>query len=55
MDEVIAFKQFEYRKGDVADAPYRCAFHTAFKDPTAPSDAEERYSSEYRADVFWSS
>jgi hypothetical protein len=50
-DEVLAFKLCEFWKDDPAAAPQNC-FHTAFADPDAPADAEERQSCEHRVGVL---
>jgi hypothetical protein len=50
-DEVLAFKLFECRKDDPGPSHFRSVFHTAFEDPDAPSDAEERQSCEHRVGV----
>eukprot|EP00418_Pyrodinium_bahamense_P003846 CAMPEP_0179023340 /NCGR_PEP_ID=MMETSP0796-20121207/6878_1 /TAXON_ID=73915 /ORGANISM="Pyrodinium bahamense, Strain pbaha01" /LENGTH=284 /DNA_ID=CAMNT_0020719245 /DNA_START=292 /DNA_END=1143 /DNA_ORIENTATION=+ len=53
-NEVLVFRQFHYDR-DVS-APYeriKTVFHTAFKHPGAPKDAEDRCSSEYRVLVYW--
>lgn len=52
-DEILAFKQFEYHEGDKKDTPYRCCFHTAFKDPTAGKTTEKRKSTEHRVKVYF--
>ncbi|MCH4894271.1 hypothetical protein GO308_14195 [Sphingomonas sp. SFZ2018-12] len=52
VDEVLAFKQFEYRKGDPAPPPWRSVFHSAFEDPDTPADAQPRQSSEHRVGVL---
>ncbi len=49
-DEVLAFKNFQYFKGE--DPILRTCCHSAFEDPTAREDAETRQSCEYRASVF---
>jgi hypothetical protein len=49
--EVLAFKLFECRKADPDPSRFRSVFHTAFADPDAPSDAEERQSCEHRVGV----
>jgi hypothetical protein len=51
IDEVLAFKLFECRKDDPGPSRFRSVFHTAFADPHAPSDAEERQSCEHRVGV----
>jgi len=48
-DEIIVFKAFEYFKG--TDAPLKSCIHSAFKDPTAPEDAEKRQSCDFRVEV----
>jgi hypothetical protein len=50
-DEVLAFKLFECRKDDPDASRFRSVFHTAFADPKAPLDAEERQSCEHRVGV----
>jgi len=50
-DEVLAFKLFECRKDDPGPSRFRSVFHTAFADPGAPADAEERQSCEHRVGV----
>jgi hypothetical protein len=50
-DEVLAFKLFECRKDDPRPTRFRSVFHTAFADPDAPADAEERQSCEHRVGV----
>ena len=54
-DEVIAFKQFYYKKGysDKVDTPYEACFHCAFTDPRADENAEKRTSTEHRVQVFF--
>lgn len=49
-DEVLAFKLNEFWK-DEPDATPQNVFHSAFRDPTAPPDAEERQSCEHRVGV----
>ena len=49
-DEVIAFKLYEYLKGD-PDRPLQNVFHSAFRDPDAPEGCEPRKSCEHRAAV----
>jgi len=49
--EVIAFKLCEFRKDDPGATPQN-VFHTAFNDPSTPSDAEERQSCEHRVGVM---
>ena len=51
VDEVLCFKLFHCLKAD-ANPPLRTCFHTAFVDPTAPTDAEPRQSCEHRVGVF---
>jgi hypothetical protein len=51
LDEVLAFKLFECRKDDPAPSRFRSVLHTAFADPEAPADAEERQSCEHRVGV----
>jgi hypothetical protein len=50
-DEVLAFKLFECRKDDPEPTRFRSVLHTAFADPNAPADAEERQSCEHRVGV----
>ena len=50
-DEVLAFKNFQYFKGQEAVLQTCC--HSAFEDPTAPADAETRQSCEYRVSVLF--
>ena len=50
-DEVLAFKLFECRKDDPGPSCFRSVLHTAFADPDAPTDAEERQSCEHRVGV----
>jgi hypothetical protein len=50
-DEVLAFKLCEFSKDDPDARPQNC-FHTAFADPDAPADAEERQSCEHRVGVL---
>lgn len=50
-DEVLAFKLFECRKDDPETTRFRSVLHTAFADPDAPADAEERQSCEHRVGV----
>ncbi len=52
MDEVLAFKLFECRKDDPGPTRFRSVFHSAFLDPDAPADAEERQSCEHRVGVL---
>ena len=51
IDEVLAFKLFECRKDDPEPGGFRSVFHTAFVDPAAPQDAEERQSCEHRVGI----
>ena len=51
VDEVLAFKLCEFSKDDPHARPQNC-FHTAFADPAAPADAEERQSCEHRVGVL---
>ena len=51
IDEVLAFKLFECRKDDPEPSGFRSVFHSAFVDPHAPHDAEERQSCEHRVGV----
>jgi hypothetical protein len=51
MDEVLAFKLFECRKDDPGPSRLRSVLHTAFADPDAPANAEERQSCEHRVGV----
>ena len=50
-EELIAFKLNEFWKDDPAAAPQN-VFHSAFLDPGAPIDAEERQSCEHRVGVM---
>lgn len=50
VDELLAFKIFECRK-DGARGVASC-FHSAFRDPDTPADAEERQSCEHRVGVL---
>ena len=50
-EEVLAFKLCEFWKDDPDAHPQNC-FHTAFADPDAPADAEERQSCEHRVGVL---
>jgi hypothetical protein len=50
-DEVLVFKQCEFWK-DMPDTPRGNVFHTAFRDPTAPPDAEPRRSCECRVAIM---
>jgi hypothetical protein len=50
-NEVLAFKLCEFSKDDPDARPQNC-FHTAFADPDAPADAEERQSCEHRVGVL---
>lgn len=50
-EEVLAFKLCEFWKDDPEARPQNC-FHTAFADPDAPADAEERQSCEHRVGVL---
>jgi hypothetical protein len=50
-DEVLAFKLFECRKDDPGPSRLRGVLHSAFADPDAPPDAEERQSCEHRVGV----
>lgn len=50
-DEVLVFKLCEFWKDRPDAAPQNC-FHTAFADPRAPEDAEERQSCEHRVGVL---
>ena len=52
IDEVLAFKLFECRKRDPGPSRFRSVFHSAFADPVAPCDAEERQSCEHRVGVL---
>ena len=51
-NEVLAFKQCEFWKGEPDGARRSNVFHTAFCDPTAPPDAEPRRSCEHRVGVM---
>lgn len=48
-DELLAFKLAEFWKNPT---PLRNCFHSAFRDPSAPDDAEERQSCEHRVGVL---
>lgn len=50
-DEVLAFKLCEFWKDDPDAHPQNC-FHSAFRDPGALDDAEERQSCEHRVGVL---
>lgn len=50
-DEVLAFKLCEFWK-DQPDAPPQNCFHSAFRDPFEPANAEERQSCEHRVGVL---
>lgn len=50
-DEVLAFKLCEFWK-DEPDAPSQNCFHSAFRNPLAPADAQERQSCEHRVGVL---
>ena len=50
-DEVLAFKNFEFRKGEGAEQAASC-FHSAFEHPETPENTEVRQSSEHRVSVF---
>ena len=50
-DEVLAFKLSEFWKDEPDAHPQNC-FHSAFRDPGAPADAEERQSCEHRVGVL---
>jgi hypothetical protein len=50
-DEVLAFKLCEFWKDDPDARPQNC-FHSAFRNPLAPADAEERQSCEHRVGVL---
>lgn len=50
-EEVLAFKLCEFSKDDPDARPQNC-FHSAFVDPAAPPDAEERQSCEHRVGVL---
>jgi hypothetical protein len=56
MDEVLMFKQFDHEKGvdnTLPDAKVLTNFHTAFKDPTAPTEnIEPRMSCEHRVQLW---
>ena len=49
--EVLAFKLCEFWKDEPDARPQNC-FHSAFRDPRAPADAEERQSCEHRVGVL---
>lgn len=50
-DELLVFKLGEYWKDDPEAHPQNC-FHSAFRDPAAPADAQERQSCEHRVGVL---
>ena len=50
-DELLAFKLCEFWKEEPDARPQNC-FHSAFCDPGAPADAEERQSCEHRVGVL---
>lgn len=50
-NEMLVFKLFELMRNE-ADQPWRACFHTAFEDPTAPTDAQPRQSCEHRVSVM---
>lgn len=50
-NELLAFKLCEFWKDDPGAQPQNC-FHSAFRDPFAPADAEERQSCEHRVGVL---
>jgi hypothetical protein len=50
-EELLAFKLCEFRKDDPAFRPQNC-FHSAFREPDAPANAEERQSCEHRVGVL---
>ena len=50
-DEVLAFKMVEFWKDEPGAHP-QSVFHSAFADPGAPADAEERQSCEHRVGVM---
>lgn len=50
-DELLAFKLCEFWKDEPDARPQNC-FHSAFRDPGAPDDAEERQSCEHRVGVL---
>jgi hypothetical protein len=50
-DEVLAFKLSEFWKDEPDAHPQNC-FHSAFRNPGAPADAEERQSCEHRVGVL---
>jgi hypothetical protein len=52
LDEVLAFKLFECRKDDPGPSCFRSVLHTAFADPDAPADAQERQSCEHRVGLL---
>jgi len=51
-NEVLVFKQCEFWKGVADGAPRANVFHSAFRDPTAPPEAEPRRSCEHRVGVI---
>lgn len=52
VDEVLAFKLFEWRKDDPSPHRFRNVFHSAFEDPDTPEGAQERQSCEHRVGVM---
>ncbi len=51
-NEVLVFKQSEFWKESPDAGPRANVFHTAFRDPTAPPEAEPRRSCEHRVGVM---
>jgi len=49
-DELLAFKIFQCAKE--GDWGFASCFHSAFADPDAPADAEQRQSCEHRVGVL---
>ena len=52
-DEILVFKQFEFHKGDNAETPHKCCFHSAVPDPRAGWFVEKRQSTEHRVQVYF--
>lgn len=50
-EEVLVLNLFNYFKNP-SDAAFKQCFHSAFENPLAPADAEERQSCEHRVNVF---
>lgn len=51
VDEVLALKLFHYFKDD-REQRFKLSYHSAFENPHAPSDAEERQSCEHRISIW---